>query len=115
MPFFNCGGLFPIKKGMKDLFFIRFLKIVPKEAVTQMKKIKVKTLSCSLPFESINSTVIYRNIALKNDYSFLFENLKYNGKTFSVIGVIPEKIIRYGKNNKDSLVITLKEGEERKK
>ncbi|HOP24563.1 MAG TPA: anthranilate synthase component I family protein [Defluviitoga sp.] len=78
-----------------------------------MKKIKVKTLSCSLPFESINSTVIYRNIALKNDYSFLFENLKYNGKTFSVIGVIPEKIIRYGKNNKDSLVITLKEGEEK--
>lgn len=113
MPFFICGGLFPIKKGMKDLFFIRFLKLMPKEATKNMKTMKVQVLSCSLPFKNIDSTVIYKKTALNNDHSFLFENLKYNGKTFSMIGVIPEKIIRYGKNNKDSLVITLKEGKKK--
>src|SRR5690554_748187 len=111
MPFFNCGGLFPIKKGIKDLFFIRFFKLMPKEAMNNMKTIEVKVLSCSLPFENINSPVIYKKTAFNNDYSFLFENLKYNGKTFSMIGIIPEKIIQYIKTSEDNLVITLKERE----
>ncbi len=64
---------------------------MPKEAVNNMKEIEVKALYSSIPFENIDSTVIYKHLALHNEYSFLFENLKYNNKTFSMIGIIPEK------------------------
>ena len=81
--------------------------------MNNMKTIEVKVLSCSLPFENINSPVIYKKTAFNNDYSFLFENLKYNGKTFSMIGIIPEKIIQYIKTSEDNMVITLKEREKK--
>ena len=48
---------------------------MPKEAVNNMKEIEVKALYSSIPFENIDSTVIYKHLALHNEYSFLFENL----------------------------------------
>ncbi|HQD63467.1 MAG TPA: anthranilate synthase component I family protein [Defluviitoga sp.] len=78
-----------------------------------MKEIEVKALYSSIPFENIDSTVIYKHLALHNEYSFLFENLKYNNKTFSMIGIIPEKIIQYGNSTNDNLEITVKESEKK--
>ncbi len=86
---------------------------MPKEAVNNMKEIEVKALYSSISFENIDSTVIYKHLALHNEYSFLFENLKYNNKTFSMIGIIPEKIIQYGNSTNDNLEITVKESEKK--
>lgn len=52
--------------------------------------------------EDIDPANIYKKVALENKYSFLLENLKSNGKSYSFIGISPQKIVKLkyiSKNN----------------
>ncbi|KUK83992.1 MAG: Anthranilate synthase [Petrotoga mobilis] len=103
MPFFNLGGLFPIKKGIKGPPFIFFkkhkLRIKAEKEGNMYTKKSVINQSIlpiieKISLENFDPTVIYKKIALNNPYSFILENLSINEKKYSLIGITPLKVVK---------------------
>ncbi|HBT51474.1 MAG TPA: anthranilate synthase component I [Petrotoga sp.] len=47
-----------------------------------------------IDIENTDPTVIYKKLALKNQYSFILENLLINEKKYSLIGITPLKVVK---------------------
>jgi len=113
MPFFN-GGPSTIEKGLKDLFLFQIFQNKTKIGGRRMSKMTSKDAQNThifLPIvekvtiEEFDTAVLYNALAIKNSYSFLLENLKLGGRTYSFIGICPSRIVKLFHISKDKTVI----------